>query len=107
MKIEVDMDNQEKFTVGRWWATSPEFVLESLQQQLEAAAAIWPELAAYRFVWHAPRMRAGAMGGHARAKALTPEQRSEIASKAANTRWQDRTPNATTVAALEEAERKD
>ena len=29
----------------------------------------------------------GAKGGKARAKALTPEQRSEIARKAAETRW--------------------
>ena len=31
--------------------------------------------------------RAGAVGGPARAKALTPQQRSEIASVAAQARW--------------------
>lgn len=35
----------------------------------------------------------GAKGGKARADALTPEQRSEIAKKAAAARWKDKAPN--------------
>jgi hypothetical protein len=87
VRIEADMDKENRFTVGRWWAVSPEFVIQSLEQQLEAASAIWPELAAYKLIWHAPRVRGGKLGGHARAAALTPERRSEIATNAANTRW--------------------
>ena len=34
-----------------------------------------------------PRVKAGRKGGAARAKALTPQQRSEIASIAASARW--------------------
>lgn len=30
----------------------------------------------------------GRLGGHARAKALTPKQRAEISRQAANTRWE-------------------
>jgi hypothetical protein len=33
--------------------------------------------------------KGGAIGGKARAKALTPEQKSEIARKAAETRWKN------------------
>ena len=33
------------------------------------------------------RAKGGKKGGKARAKALTPEERSEIAAKAANARW--------------------
>lgn len=44
MKIEVNMKPENEFSVSSWWAKSPEFVLQSLRQQLEAAAVIWPEL---------------------------------------------------------------
>jgi hypothetical protein len=45
MKIDVSMAaDQHKFSVNSWWATSPDFVLYSLDSQLKAAAAIWPEL---------------------------------------------------------------
>ena len=33
-----------KFSVNSWWATSSEFVLAALSAQLDAAAAMWPEL---------------------------------------------------------------
>jgi hypothetical protein len=36
--------------------------------------------------------RGGLKGGQARASKLTPEQRSEIARKAARARWQDSKP---------------
>jgi P63C domain len=41
-----------------------------------------------------------AKGGHARAEILTPEERSEIARKAATTRWSDQLPKAITEAEL-------
>jgi hypothetical protein len=37
--------------------------------------------------------RGGIKGGPARANALTPERRKEIAQKAANTRWAKKLPN--------------
>ena len=37
------------------------------------------------------KVRAGRRGGPARAKALTPERRSEIAARAASARWAKRT----------------
>lgn len=88
MKVEVNMQPDDKFYVSGWWATSPEFVLSSLRQQLEAASAVWPELAGVEI--EKPRSRskaAGRAGGMARAGALSPERRSEIASEAANARW--------------------
>jgi len=48
------MTPEDKFIVYEWWATSPEFVLKSLSDQLKLASAIWPELDAYiieRFGW--------------------------------------------------------
>jgi hypothetical protein len=45
MKVDVSMANdQDKFSVNSWWATSPEFVLSALNAQLKSASAIWPEL---------------------------------------------------------------
>lgn len=41
---------EQKFSVGSWWASSPEFVLRALTSQLKAAAVIFPELAAYEIV---------------------------------------------------------
>jgi hypothetical protein len=34
----------------------------------------------------------GLKGGHARAKALSPEERSQIAKRAAKARWKDHKP---------------
>jgi len=54
---------------------------------------VWPRLAV-GLVCPKPKSRAarymGQKGGHARAAALSPERRSEIARKAARTRWVDR-----------------
>jgi hypothetical protein len=48
MKIDMSMNKDEqKFTVGTWWATSPEFVLHALSSQLKAAAVIFPVLAEF------------------------------------------------------------
>lgn len=55
MRVEVDMTTAEdKFHVGPWWATAPEFVVSSLQSQLEAAQAIWPELKQYTIAKQRP-----------------------------------------------------
>ncbi len=90
MKVEANMNPVDEFYVNGWWAKTPEYVLISLQRQLEAASAVWPELAGYRI--EKPRSRskadAGAAGGVARAAALSPERRSEIASEAAKVRWE-------------------
>lgn len=40
-------NDEEKFTVERWWAKGPNFVLFALGSQLKAAQAIWPELVGY------------------------------------------------------------
>ena len=90
MKIEVNMTtNTEMFEVVQWWAKSPDFVLKSLRAQLEAAATIWPELKGYEIIKRgkSSKRTAGEAGGHARADALSPERRSEIASDAAKARW--------------------
>ena len=47
MKISVTISNEKEFNVGHWWAKSPEFVIETLREQLEAAQAVWPELNGY------------------------------------------------------------
>lgn len=86
MRLDVSMDTEDEFTVTTWWAKTPEFVIKTLAQQLEAATAIWPELEAYRITMRTARAR-GVMGGEARAAALSPERRSEIASSAAKARW--------------------
>jgi hypothetical protein len=42
------MDTEkDRFHVASWWAETPEFVIDALRKQLEAAAAIWPELKDY------------------------------------------------------------
>lgn len=49
MKIEVSMTQEEdKFSVSSWWARDAEFVLFTLNAQLKAASAMWPELAVWR-----------------------------------------------------------
>ena len=48
MKVDLRMSNDDHFSVSSWWAEKPEFVINSLRQQLEAATSVWPELAAYR-----------------------------------------------------------
>lgn len=90
MKVDVSMTTQsDMFEVQNWWAKSPDFVLASLQKQLQAASAIWPELAGYRLTnaGTSRKGEAGKAGGAARAATLTPERRSEIASEAAKARW--------------------
>lgn len=48
MRVEVYMSaDEDKFSVNSWWAKSPEFVINALQRQLEAASAVWPELKSY------------------------------------------------------------
>lgn len=62
MKIEVSMTTVDKalFEVNRWWATKPDFVLETLRAQLAAAAVIWPELKVYRIGEKKPKAPAHA-----------------------------------------------
>lgn len=90
MKIDVSMSTEEnRFYIHSWWATGHDFVVETLQKQLEAASAIWPELRNYTVAKKRNRTKgdAGKAGHNARAAALTPERRSEIASDAAKARW--------------------
>lgn len=48
MLVDVSMKSDENcFTVERWWAVTPQFVLHALADQLKAAQAIWPELNRY------------------------------------------------------------
>lgn len=91
MKIEVNMTTSaEMLEVTNWWAKSPEFALKALRSQLEAAQVIWPEqLQGYEIARRSKRS-AGEAGGNARAEALSPERRSEIASDAAKARWGDK-----------------
>lgn len=85
MRADIEMNPENKLHVSSWWATSPEYVVSALRQQLKAASAIWPSLSMYQIVeTHQAR---GQFGGKARAAALPADRRSEIAAKAANTRW--------------------
>ena len=47
MRVSVSMAKDPEFNVSSWWATKPEFVIQTLQSQLEAAQAVWPELKEY------------------------------------------------------------
>ena len=48
MRVDVSMTTEkDEFAVSSWWAKKPEFVIASLQSQLEAAQAVWPELRQY------------------------------------------------------------
>lgn len=47
MKISMSVSNEQQFNVGMWWAKSPDFVVKTLREQLEAAQAVWPELKEY------------------------------------------------------------
>lgn len=88
MRVSVMVVAKDELSVSGWYAESPEAVLTALQSQLDAAAVIWPELSQFRINKAKSNIRAiGAKGGRARAAALTPEQRSEIATKAAEARW--------------------
>jgi hypothetical protein len=89
MRVDVTMGDEKKLHVSGWYATQPEYVLKFLGEQLEAAKAIWPELNSYRIGASATadRARRGSLGGVARAAALSPEQRKEMASNAAKARW--------------------
>jgi hypothetical protein len=44
MKVTVLVDDDNKLSVGSWWATAPERVLAELRSQLAVAQCIWPEL---------------------------------------------------------------
>jgi len=48
MKVDVNMSNEDRFQVGSWWASSPDYVLAALTAQLRSAATIWPELESFR-----------------------------------------------------------
>lgn len=90
MKVDVSMDPEDKFHVSSWWAKTPDGALDGFRQQLQAAAAIWPELADVKIEKRYrsnSKAESGTTGGHARAAALSPERRSEIASEAAKARW--------------------
>lgn len=97
MKVTVLM-SQTSFTVDQWWTASPETALKALREQLMAAQAVWPdELGGYGIQRCLPAAASrddlddgkavrGRLGGVARAAAMTPEERSEVARKAANAR---------------------
>jgi hypothetical protein len=48
MRLQVSVTSTQEFNVGSWCATSPDFVIAVLQEQLDAASAVWPELKGYR-----------------------------------------------------------
>ena len=50
MLVEVAMNQKNEFHVARWYATGPDFVRVTLEEQLQAATAVWPELAQYKLV---------------------------------------------------------
>lgn len=52
MIVEVSMKvDEDKFHVHSWWAKTPDFALEALARQLDAAKTIWPvELGNYEIV---------------------------------------------------------
>lgn len=50
MKVSASMLSNDEFSVNSWWASSPKLILETLQKQLDAASAIWPELSQYKIV---------------------------------------------------------
>lgn len=54
MRVDLYMDKENKFEVNRWWANSPEFVIDTLTRQLDAAGAIWPELHGFKIVAEPP-----------------------------------------------------
>ena len=44
MKLEISMTiDKQLFEINHWWATAPEFVLDTLRAQLDAARILWPE----------------------------------------------------------------
>jgi hypothetical protein len=58
MRVDVSMSTEkDEFSVSSWWAKSPEFVVRSLQSQLEAAQAIWPDLRKYQLAQRRERKR--------------------------------------------------
>lgn len=95
MKVDVNMHPMDEFHVSSWWVNSPDSIVSVLRKQLETATAIWPELAAYKIEKRQSRSKAsaGVKGGEARAAALSPERRSEIASDAAKVRWSGTSKN--------------
>jgi hypothetical protein len=57
MRMHVSVTSTQEFNVGSWCATAPDFVIATLQEQLDAASAVWPELKGYR-IKSARRMKA-------------------------------------------------
>lgn len=48
MRVSLSMTtDKDEFDVSSWWAKNPQFVIDSLRSQLEAAQAVWPELKEY------------------------------------------------------------
>lgn len=48
MRVDVSMTvEKDEFNVSSWWAKNPQFVINSLRSQMEAAAVVWPELKEY------------------------------------------------------------
>jgi hypothetical protein len=50
MKVTVLVDDENKLSVGSWWATAPERALAEFRSQLAIARCIWPELERYAIV---------------------------------------------------------
>jgi hypothetical protein len=63
-------------------------VVKKEQSSLDDAKSLLSHASIRRSIMREMGSRGGKKGGVARAKSLTPERRSEIASKAAQKRWQ-------------------
>ena len=87
-KVTFTVTSDPEFHSSSWWAKSADGFTEIIQKQLEAAKAIWPELAQYELRKKSQsKATSGKVGGEARATTLGPERRAEIAKIAANARW--------------------
>ena len=47
MIVGISMEKTEKLHVASWDSETPEFVIQGLKFQLEAAKILWPELKEY------------------------------------------------------------
>jgi hypothetical protein len=67
----------------------------SRKDEIELAKSIFDEIVAETESddWNKPANKIAKAGGKARAAKLSPEQRSEIAKKAAQSRWQNKISN--------------
>jgi hypothetical protein len=61
MRISMEVSEEKRVSVGSWWATSPEFVVSTLREQLDAAQSVWPELKDYTLQKRRVRNRASAV----------------------------------------------